>query len=91
MPDLTLESYAVCQSLIPYRKQWSVGGYTQNLNRQYELECSCRGYQYRKICKHVQELNQTMCTWSQFMHGGEPVNGRCPGCGGEIEYQKVGV
>ena len=91
MPDLTLESFAICASLVPYHKQWSVGGYIQNVNHQYELECSCKGYQYRKICKHVTELDQTRCTWNQFIEGGEPVDGRCPGCGGEIEYYMVGV
>lgn len=31
------------------------------------------------------------CTWDQFTHGGNPINGRCPMCGGEVTSHGVGV
>lgn len=91
MPDLTLEVYAFCEQLIPYRKAWNLKGYTQNVNHEYELECSCKGYQFRKSCKHVRELEETRCTWQEFLDEPMEEKDKCPRCGGPVEYMRVGV
>lgn len=90
MPDLTLEAHPVCEQLLPYRRAWSVGGYAQVLNRQYELECSCKGFQFRHTCKHVKTLDAERCTWHGAYDEALPEGQKtCPRCGGELAYVQV--
>jgi transcription initiation factor IIE alpha subunit len=91
MPDLTLITVPICSQLEPYKVNWSVGGYIQNLNRQYELECSCKGFQFRHSCKHVKELEETRCTWHGAYDEEQTEEGTCPRCGSEVTYVRMGV
>jgi hypothetical protein len=89
MPDLTLETYAMCVQLEPYRHFWNVGGYSQTINHEFELECTCKGYQFRGKCKHLAEVDQ--CTWHGAYDEEQIEKGVCPRCGGPTTYVQVGV
>ena len=91
MPDLNIEIFPVCSQLEPYKHRWNVGGYEQNVNHFYEIECTCKGYQFRKTCKHAKQVDEERCTW----HGAydEPMTEKnaCPRCGNPVIYVRVGV
>lgn len=91
MPDLTLETVAVCAQLQPYKHSWNVGGYSQHLDHTYELECSCKGFQFRKTCKHVKQLEASRCTWHGMYDEPQVTKNICPRCGGATLYVQVAV
>lgn len=91
MPDLTYE--IVSQCVEDRDRVWTIGGYRQNyvyyLN---EFECTCKGYQFRKSCKHLKELESKRCTWhSMFSEEEQTEEGKCPVCGGATEYVRFAV
>lgn len=54
-----------------------------------ETHQPCKGFQYRKRCRHVERAKRKWCGWDQFIDSGEPtqvlrVNGEvlntCPNC-----------
>jgi hypothetical protein len=54
--------------------------------------CSCPRFKYHKHCKHVKQVEaEYNCCWHQQFDGGEPVNGKCPQCGGEVKAVACGV
>ena len=95
MADLTPEYYWCCESA----KQWTmtVGKYTVRFGYtpvglyQYDFSCECKGFKYRKKCKHIEEAKKHHCGWNQFCDGDEPKDGKCPKCSGPIFSQKVMV
>lgn len=97
MPDFTHEVYFHCQSAEDYRSE--VVGSTGKTYKvwigfanwpgaaQYEWQCECKSFKFRKRCKHIDRAKNSSdyCWWQQFIHGGEIVrddNGvaRCPEC-----------
>lgn len=91
MPDLTIEVYPVCSQLSPYQFRWNIGGYEQVVNHFYELECTCKGFQFRKTCKHVKQLEAERCTWHGAYDEPQTQEGICPRCGSPVDYARVGV
>lgn len=71
----------------------SFGRHHKNPNVQFDYSCTCKGYKFGKgkICSHIEKVHLQRCGWSQFVDGGEPVNGRCPKCGREVIAQRYGV
>lgn len=53
--------------------------------------CDCKGFLYRKQCKHIEAVKKTKCNWDQFTDGGEPIDKMCPMCGTPTEVIGVGV
>lgn len=37
------------------------------------------------------EMKKPACQWNQYNDGKEPVNGKCPCCGGSLTVLKYGV
>jgi len=96
MPDFTIECHWRCATST---FSGNVGGYTQTYLPMsyggYEWTCTCKSYKFHKgpekTCKHIQEHEKTLCTWDAFFDGGEPIDGKCPRCGGPVEMQRIAV
>jgi len=66
-----------------------------------EWHCDCKGFKFRRTCRHIKEAEKKRCVWSEDTDGGEPnnvpvsdffPNGKsCPKCGGEVFSYRVGV
>lgn len=101
MPDLTTEYYYHCLSaegFVTFIKGSTGKSYAVHFQRmprnhpyQYDWECECQGFQYYGKCKHIEQAKTQRCGWYQFTDGGEPVNGKCPKCQGDIRSQGHGV
>lgn len=83
---------------VTYKVTWDRNSH-KNRQVQFDWSCSCPGYQKRGgvYCKHIILVRNTShenggrCGWQQFIEGGEPKNGKCPRCGGEIHPQGYAV
>ena len=94
MSDLTLHSFAYCKSIEDFSVQ--IGNYTVKHGRsrgqyQYDFSCTCKGFQFNKKCKHIEQAKSQYCGWDQFVEGTEPAGSCCPKCCGEISSRLVGV
>lgn len=54
--------------------------------------CTCPAYKYKKgDCKHIEQVRNKRCGWSQFLDGGEPLDEDgtklCPNCRNHIYVQ----
>jgi hypothetical protein len=68
----------------------------------YKYSCDCRSYKFDSgtdengHCKHIRQVRDERCGWSQQMDGGKPrENGdgerECPQCGGDAHAVRVAV
>lgn len=57
---------------------------------QYGWECDCKGFKYRKTCRHIKEAEGQRCGWNQNFEEYGPIE-KCPDCGGPTEVVKVGI
>lgn len=59
-----------------------------NVNHAERDHCGCKGFEFRRKCKHVTESRESVCTWTDLEDGGEvqsfsqQVGCVCPKCGG---------
>jgi len=98
MPDLIPVSYWHCKEFeefevnVPSSK---TGVYIVSFGPvpfgpvQRDWQCECKGFQFRKTCKHIPIAKRMRCGWSQYVDGGdverdEKDSPRCPDCGGEV-------
>lgn len=91
MPDLTPVPMAACTaSRGEYDVQGSTGTYVVTCDSRWDWSCTCPAFKYSKDgdwCKHINQIRAETCTWNQLLDGGSTdENGRCPECGGEVEY-----
>jgi len=60
-----------------------------------ELQCTCKGFQFRKNCKHVKEVEKNRCSWhgayDERQNEEQEKNHICPVCGKETITVAVGV
>jgi len=88
MPDLTIEIMSMCGE----PKVCSIGGYRQEYHEHLgELSCSCKGFQFRHRCKHIEQANKEICWYHELADGKPLEEGVCPLCGGKTVYVRVGV
>jgi hypothetical protein len=98
MTDFTIEIVQQCESLNPYHKG-HVGGYSQYLDHEGEVACTCKAYQFSKskvkTCKHIKQFREEQCGWHGMydeVQTPEQESAKiCPRCGGSTEYVRVAV
>lgn len=49
--------------------------------------CDCRGFEYRGMCKHIEEVSENMCRWDSTLNAEQQTPDQerdmmCPRCGG---------
>ena len=80
----------MCQQL-DYHYE-SIGNYLQTFNPGIGWSCTCKGYRYRKTCKHVAQAEKEQCTWhKEYSDEKQVEEGVCPVCGGPTIPVMVGV
>lgn len=103
MPDLTIEYYWLCESALG-AGPWHIGTHKveygwqpqgRQYGPQYDYSCDCKGFQFRKQCKHIEEAKKIHCKWHQYMDGGEPLKRgktrKCPRCKGPVTAERWAV
>ena len=88
MSDLTIVIIQQCRN---ENSIFKFGGYTQTGIGTEQPTCTCKGYKYKRMCKHIREAQDRLCQYHEQIHGKPRVDGICPFCGGSTEYVKVGV
>lgn len=96
MPDLNTETYWCCvsvrnwQAMIDgHRVAWEQ--MPPSANYGFGMVCDCKGFKFRRKCRHAEKAEGMRCGWQQFVHGGEPADGRCPKCRGEVTAERYAV
>lgn len=85
MPDFTHQTYYHCISL--EKTTWSIGKWTV-YKHNGEFECNCPSFKFNRglvkgKCKHVRDVEKSICGWMEFIDGGYEDNKKCPKCGQE--------
>lgn len=96
MPDFTIETFWCCETALAWRGvidghavRW--GQLPPWADVGYGFACDCKGYQFRKTCRHVKAAESLRCGWQQFAHGGQPIDGKCPRCAGAVTAERYAV
>lgn len=96
MSDFTTESFWCCTTVRHW--QANIDGHRvaweslpPSADVGYGFVCDCKGYQFRRTCRHIKAAESMRCGWQEFVEGGEPVDGRCPKCGGEVTAERYAV
>jgi hypothetical protein len=64
---------------------------------EYGWECTCENFHHVHYhrgtdCKHIASMKNQKCTWNSACDPGIVVDdGKCPECGGPLEYVQVAV
>lgn len=87
MPDFTIEIMQQCAST----DCGSIGGYLQLDLRSERPSCTCKGYRFRKTCRHIKQAQSNICNFHQLVHGRPQIDGICPLCSHPTEYVQVAV
>lgn len=95
MPDLTIEVMQMCSSFQQSHTA-SISSYQQVINReQNHYDCTCSAFKYRRnrdsICKHLRQLEASLCIYHELIDGPPEVDGVCPNCGKPTVYVRVAV
>jgi len=111
MPDLTVHTAYTCETNIqwgPVTVKSSSGAtsYEVSWGRRYDpmdalygWSCTCKGFQFRKTCKHVKavEAEHLRCGWNAELDPTvDPVRNKdgelcCPECGAPVYPEQVAV
>jgi hypothetical protein len=90
MADLTIEIMQICEKRSrPVLAK--IGGYLQTICPGGDADCTCKGFKYRRNCKHIRELEEKTCSYFELVDGPPETEGVCPHCGGPLAYVRVGV
>ena len=98
MPDFTHEVFYHCVSAENFTMKVNeqTVTYGPSFGRyEYDYSCTCKGFKFRKACKHIEKMREEHCNWMQFINGGQPVekNGKkcCPKCGSAVDTKRWAV
>jgi len=90
MIDLTITIMQQCSNSL---KHCEIGGYQQTVaySERDQNTCTCKGYQFRKHCKHIDEAMTQLCNYHEQVDGPPDIDGVCPKCGAPTDYVRVAV
>ena len=103
MAELIGTLFYHCVSAVDYKVEhgtWLVRfdrHHHRNPDVQTDWSCTCPSYKFERgldlagYCKHIRAAKPGRCGWMQFSDGQEPVDGKCPKCGGPVEAMTWGV
>lgn len=107
MPDLDIVGVHVCSTLVDEFETTVKGSkgaeyqvhygrlYGSELQRQgceYGWTCTCKGFQFRGTCKHVNQVKPRLCHWNYEMDPGHTAAEMfvCPDCGAHVAADEDG-
>lgn len=76
------------------RYETKVGDYFVYFDSRSGWSCGCKGFKYRKTCKHIVQADEERCHWGEGAISGSPEssdNDKCPDCGQKLIAVMVGV
>lgn len=106
MPDLDIVTTWTCSTNQYWRKEVPASGggihivewkaQPPSADVQYDWACTCKGFQYRGHCKHIDSVKQERCGWNETLEAGveaELINDTfcCPECWAPAIPIRVGV
>ena len=108
MTDFTVETKWICETAENWQYDIMRDGqrvYRVKYNHMpdnhavaYDYTCTCKGYKFRKNCKHIEEAKQYHCNWNQFVDGGDVLwldpskeEFCCPRCKGKAKAIQLAV
>lgn len=98
MTDMVTQAARWCASNVHFAT--TINGYEVTYARynpgpyQVNWSCKCKGFQFRKTCKHITEAEQTRhCGYGWEASAGSPIEmgNECPKCGGPTEAMSYAV
>lgn len=107
MPDLDIVTTFTCSSNEywsrdvqsgenTYRVEWAKQ--PRSAYVEYDWSCTCKGFQFRGRCKHIDQVREERCGWNAELEptaqpdsGGPDNRPICPKCGADVIPIRVGV
>lgn len=102
MPDFTTHMVPICSTNVYWGKEvtGSKGDkylvrfekLPQSADVQYGYTCTCKGYEFRHTCKHIESAKRERCGWNgELEPTAKAPNNTCPKCKESVVYIKVAV
>lgn len=94
MPDFTYETMQQCKDIS--RISIKIDDYIVSRIQDFMFNhCTCKGFKFRRNCKHLDIAQNEICTWHQMTGMPQDFDEKesmiCPMCSGETEYVRVAV
>jgi len=103
MPDLTLETRAVCETVLGFVTEVSGAkgavytvSFGESVSGRYSHDwtCDCASFQFGRnrgrTCKHIESVKPTRCNWNADF-GDCGSHDACPQCGGDVKVLRIAV
>ena len=99
MPDLTIETRAVCDTALNFvtKVRGTKGSvYTVSFGEStfgryaHDWTCNCAAFKFRRTCKHIESAKSTQCNWNADFSDNQS-HDACPQCGGDVKVMNITV
>lgn len=89
MPDFNTIYVKTCAKNVSFQRE--INGHTVDFNNRRGWSCDCKGYEFRKTCRHITQAQAEKCAWNFELEYWEGIEDKCPSCGGPLEVVRVAV